>query len=541
MRFDTSQSMKMGQHMKLAPRMIQSMEILQMPLAELEERIEQELESNPTLELQEIEAEARADGQLDTDPRSPDAPDVASGDLDAGNSEDDFARLDAFENADPDGAANQYDDDGAHHNAERGLDRGGDQSGDRGPEHEGHYSASRMAGERDGKMDAMAQAPAGLGSLTDQLLNQWGVVDVEARLHEPGQQIIGFLDDDGYLRTPMSEVMDRAPQPLKDTGLTEADWELSLQAVQLLLEPAGVGARDAAECLLLQLDAIEDQADREGDSPRIGNAEAIESARLLITKHFVDLMKNRLPKIAAGSGLSLDDINAGIEVMRRLSLAPARRLVEQSEAAIRPDAVVEFDEEGDRYIAYLVDHRMSQLCINREYALMAKDRKVQKTDREFLRKNLSNAQWLMDAVEQRRGTLLRVILAVLDEQRDFFDYGPEALKPLPMKTISDRLGVHVATVSRAVSEKWLQTPRGIVPLRGFFTQGMATESGEEVSSSALKATLQEIVDNEDKAKPLSDEALCKAMNDKGFEIARRTIAKYRGQLDIPSARMRKQF
>jgi len=535
-RFDTSQSMKMGQHMKLAPRMIQSMEILQMPLAELEERIEQELESNPTLELQEVEPEARqdggADGQLDGEPN-----DVSSADLDAGNDQDDFARLDAFETADPDGAANQYDDDGAHHNTERGPDRGLD----RGAEHEGHYSASRMAGERDGKMDAMAQAPAGLGSLTDQLLHQWGVVDVEDRLREPGEQIIGFLDEDGYLRTPLDEVIDRAPQPLKDSGLTEADWELSLQAVQLLLEPAGVGARDAAECLLLQLDAIEDQAAREGDAPRIGNAEAIESARTLISSHFADLMKNRLPKIAAGSGLSLDDINAGIEVMRRLSLAPARRLVEQSEAAIRPDAVIEYDEEGDRYVAYLVDHRMSQLCINREYALMAKDRQVQKTDREFLRKNLSNAQWLMDAVEQRRGTLLRVISAVLDEQRDFFDYGPEALKPLPMKTISDRLGVHVATVSRAVSEKWLQTPRGIVPLRGFFTQGMATESGEEVSSSALKATLQEIVDNEDKAKPHSDEALCKAMNEKGFEIARRTIAKYRGQLDIPSARMRKQF
>ena len=130
---------------------------------------------------------------------------------------------------------------------------------------------------------------------------------------------------------------------------------------------------------------------------------------------------------------------------------------------------------------------------------------------------------------------------MLDEQREFFDYGPEALKPLPMKTVADRLGVHVATVSRAVSEKWLETPRGTVPLRGFFTQGMATDSGEEVSSSALKATLQELVDGEDKAKPLSDEALAKAMKEKGYEIARRTIAKYRGQLDIPSARMRKQF
>ncbi|MFG0305490.1 MAG: RNA polymerase factor sigma-54 [Phycisphaerales bacterium JB040] len=523
MRFDTSQSMKLGQQMKLAPRMIQSMEILQMPLAELEERIEQELESNPTLEMADVQADPDAEIRERSDADS----EAGSGDLDFGNDQDDFARLDEFEHADPDGAANQYDDDAPRR--------------DRTPEHEPTHAPSRLAGERDAKQDAMNQAQARSGSLTDQLLGQWGLVDVEERLRPLGTHLIEFLDDDGYLRTPLEEAADRAPQPVKDADPSAADWELALKAVQLLLEPAGVGARDAAECLLLQLDAIEDQAARDEEPPRIGTPEAIEFARTLISRHFEDLMKNRLPKIASGSGLSLDEINEGLDVMRRLSLSPARRLVDESPEAIRPDAVVEYDEEGDRYVAYLTDSRMSQVRINREYALMAKDRKVEKSDREFLRKNLSNAQWLMDAVEQRRSTLLRVIHAVLDEQREFFDYGPEALNPLPMKTVADRLGVHVATVSRAVSEKWLETPRGTVPLRGFFTQGMATDSGEEVSSSALKAALQELVDGEDKAKPLSDEALAKAMKDKGYEIARRTIAKYRGQLDIPSARMRKQF
>src|SRR5690606_17045202 len=139
------------------------------------------------------------------------------------------------------------------------------------------------------------------------------------------------------------------------------------------------------------------------------------------------------------------------------------------------------DAEEDRYIAYLNDRRLPNLQVNREYALMAKDREVPRQTREFLKKNLSNAQWLMEAVEQRRRTLLRVIRVVVDAQRDYFDYGPQALKPLPMTQVADQLGIHVATVSRAVADKWIETPRGVVPLRGFFSGGTQTESGEEVS------------------------------------------------------------
>ena len=514
MRFETSQHMKLGQQMKLAPRMIQSMEILQMPLAELEERIEQELESNPTLELAEHELEGaapdreRRDGGTDVDPTGA----------------DDFERLSAFEDDNPDFAGNQY----SASRADR-FDT----------EHTSAHSASRMAGERDGKMDAMASAPARSASLADQLLAQWSLAEVEDRLRPLGERIVQFLDEDGYLRTPLEEVADRAPEALR--GASAADWELALRAVQLLLEPAGVAARDAGECLLLQLDAIEDQASRESEAPRIGTPGAIDAARTLIRSHFEDLMNNRLPRIASRSGLSLEEINAGIEVMRRLSLAPARRLVSEVTGRITPDAVVEYDEEGDRYVAYLTDTRATQLRINREYALMAKDRKVEARDREFLKTNLANAQWLLDAVGQRRQTLLRVLSVVIEEQREYFDYGPEALRPLPMKTVADRLGVHVATVSRAVAEKWVQTPRGVVPLRGFFTQALQTESGEDVSANEVRGALKDIVEAEDKAKPLSDEALVEKLKERGYEIARRTIAKYRGQLEIPSARMRRQF
>ena len=511
MRFEHSQHMKLGQHMKLAPRMIQSMEILQMPLTELVERIEQELESNPTLELTEYQADAPTE-QASSSSESELTVD--------GSSASEFERLDEYASNNPDAAENAFD--------------------SRSRDYEDSRGRVNHSGERDAKMDAMSQAQARAGSLGDQLLTQWGLCDIDDRVRAMGRAIINQLDEDGYLRATFDEIAQRESALVRDLEPTDTDWELALHAVQLLLEPTGVAARDARECLLIQIDALSDRAVDDPDMP-IVNLEALAAARRLIAEFFDDLMKNRLPKIATRSGLSLDDINAGIEQMRRLSLAPARGLTDDAPQAITPDATVEYDDENDRYFAYLNDGRMPNVRVSAEYERLAKDRSTDKRDREFLRKNLSNASWLMDAVEQRKRTLLRVVNAVIDEQREFFDAGPESLKPLPMKTIADRLGIHVATVSRAVSEKYLMTPRGVVPLRSFFAGGLATESGEDVSANSVRATIQDLIDHEDKAKPLSDEKMVQLLNEKGIEIARRTVAKYRDQLGVPTARMRKQF
>lgn len=516
MRFQTSQQMKMGQHMKLAPRMIQSMEILQMPLAELAERIEQELESNPTIELSELDPGLRdrsdemstsADQELSIDPES------AS----------DFARLDDYTNANPDAAENTYSDSRSTRDFDD-LPRSRVQSGD-----------------RDAKIDAMASAPARAASLTDQLLDQWALTDVEERIRAIGEVLINSLDEDGYLRSSFEEIADRSPGLVEAHHPGEADWELGLQAVQLLLEPAGVGARDAKECLLIQIDMLEDRINEDRDDEITVTHEALEVASRLVSEFFDDLMKNKLPKVAAKSGFDLDEINMGIDLLRRLSLSPARRLVTEAPSTVVPDGAVEYDEEEDRYFAYLTDGRLPDVQINKEYARMSADKGVPKEDRTFLKKNLSNAQWLIDAVGQRRHTLLRVINAVVDEQRDYFDYGPESLKPLPMKTIADRLGIHVATVSRAVSEKYIMTPRGVVALRGFFSGGLSTDSGEDVSSNSVKASIGDLIESEDKSRPYSDEAVVKLLKERGIEIARRTVAKYRDQLGIPTARMRKHF
>ena len=534
MRFDTSQKMKLGQQMKLAPRMIQSMEILQMPLAELEERLEEELGSNPTLELVE--------GEPDDAPAQ-ETPDTSDGELDAGTEADDFARLDRYAEDNPDAAGNDFDDGAASREV---IDW----------RHEAPRSGSRLDGEPDARHEMLQSAPTRGESLQSQLLNQWSMVEVDPALRAAGEAIIGFIDDDGYMRADLEEVADKAPTPSSaDPGGWPPDAEtmdLALRAVQLLLEPAGVGARDAQECLLLQIDAQLDLAEPAGALSAARNGTANENgavapagvllaARRLIADHFEDLLKNRLPKIAENSGLTLEQIREGIDAVRRLSLAPGKRVAAGRAEPITPDAIVEYDEANDRYVAYLNDRRLPNLRINREYAMMSRDRELERNDREFLKKNLSNATWLLDAVEQRRSTLLRVINAVLAEQREYFDVGPEAMRPLPMTQVAERLGLHVATVSRAVSDKHLLTPRGVVPLRGFFTGGLSTEGGGEMSYDAVRAALKEVVDAEDKSSPLSDEAIVKALKERGVEIARRTVAKYRGQLDIPSARMRRQY
>ncbi|MEO0483115.1 MAG: RNA polymerase factor sigma-54 [Planctomycetota bacterium] len=527
MRFDTSQSMKLGQQMKLAPRVIQSMEILQMPMAELEERIEQEIESNITLEVAEPGRDDDDRRGEDPDPTVLDRTPLDTGDERA---TDDFARLDQYEADHPDAAENEY-------SAAR-MER------DERPERYEPIARTRTGDpDRDVKMEAMAAAPARAASLEEQLLDQWRLCEVDGELRALGAFLIAALDPDGFLRQPLEELATRLPAELRpESGANGASGverlERALYAVQLTLEPPGIAARDARECLLLQLDQIEDDGGWDDEDDRDG---AVGVARALAERHLEDLMQNRLPRIAESEQLTIDQIKAGLELLRRLSLAPARRLISDAPPPIMPDAIVEYLEDENRYAAYLNETRLPNLQVNREYALMSRDRAVAKKDRDFVKTNLSNAQWLIDAIEQRNRTLLRVLNVVVDAQRDYFDLGPQALKPLAMTAVAEQLGIHVATVSRAVADKHVLTPRGVVALRSFFSGGSQTDDGEDVSWDSIKAALQEVVDEENKSKPFSDDALVKQLKERGIEIARRTVAKYRAQLGIPSARLRKTY
>jgi RNA polymerase sigma-54 factor len=538
MRFEYSQSLKLGQNLKMAPRMIQSMEILQMSLADLQERIEQELENNPTLELAENEADAstraEAEASLPTNPAEP----LKIGEDDKAE----FSRLDEFEEEHPDAADNAIEDPRPR---ERDLE---------------YRPASGGDAEGDAKMEAMAALPARSAPLVDQLQDQWTLSDADEAFKPLGELLISYIDDDGYLRTPLSTIVERSTEmllpPLAPGGPmtrgipTEAHLEHVLAAVQLFLDPPGIAARTPRECLLLQLDALAaESAPGRDDIP----GELIEQARRVVAEHLDDLMKNRLPLIAEKTGLTLDQIKQTLMLLKKLSLAPGRRLVTDAPSTIIPDAIVEWDPDGDRYICYLNESRLPNLRVNMEYAMLSKDKSMERKDREFIKTNLGNAQWLIDAVHQRKHTLLRVLQSVVVHQREYFDVGPQALKPLPMTQVAEELGIHVATVSRAVAEKYVQTPRGAVPLRKLFSGGIPTaaESGEPGTESntpgesmawdAIKEALREVIDGEDKSKPLSDDALVLELKKRGIDIARRTVAKYRDQLGIPTARMRKTF
>lgn len=492
--------------MKLAPRMIQSMEILQMSSQELEERIEQELASNPTLELREVGPDSEQIEkdrlQEQRDSREGERDLVVSDDSIDPNHTDDFERLSNL--------TEEYGESWATNTFETGE----------------HYRPWRDTGDRDSKVDAMANTAARGQSLLDQLLEQWHLVECPANIRRAGDYLLGFIDPDGYLRTDRQTLIDQAPGELDPDDLDPA-----LQLIQTSLDPVGIGARTPRECLLLQIDA------------KLAAQDGLDLSveRVLVDAHLEDLAQNRMPRIAKATGLSIEQIKKSVHRLRMFHPHPGRLLVDDAPHAIRPDAIIEFDEVEDRYIAALTRGRLPALHISRQYVKMQRDRGIDGKTREFVGSHLRSARWLLEAVEQRSNTLLRVIQVVIEAQRRFFDQGPQALRPLPMTVVADQLGIHVATVSRAVNEKHVQSPRGIFPLRMFFSGGTETDTGASMSWAAIQAKLEQVINEEDKSNPFNDDELVEKLSGHGIDIARRTVAKYRKQLKIPPARQRKEY
>jgi len=495
MRLDVSQQLRLQQQMKLAPRIIQAMEILQLPMTALEERIDEELQSNAVLELEEPaaeDAETDAPAAEDTDFADRGEQDLVVDD--ANGHQDDFERLADF-------------------TAEYGQDMSDEE-----------WPAPRRApvGERDGKLDAMANTPARAESLNEYLLEQWTFVEVDPAIQAAGERLINEIDDDGYIRTPLEELATKDDPPM-----TVELLERALPHVQSL-DPIGIGARTLTECLALQLAAEEST----------GRDVALETE--LVNRFLRDIEMNRLPAIAQKTHRTVDEIKAALENISHLNPRPGLLISQRQAPVIHPDAVVDLDEEGN-VVVTMADGNTPHLSISNAYRKMARDRGNDKETRQFIRENIRSAEWLIGAIQQRRDTVRRVVEEVFAVQTDFLTQGREALKPLPMADVARPVGVHVATVSRAVAGKFVQTPRGIFPLRMFFSGGTTNAEGEDVAWDAIKAKLREIVDGEDKSKPLNDDQLAAELAAGGLKIARRTVAKYRGLLDIPPARQRRQF
>ncbi len=498
--------MRMEQRQLLTPRMIQSMEILQLPLMALEERIEQEMQNNPVLELREGDPDAIAAPREELAQGGNDDHSEAEQALVVKENSDqaeDFDRL---------AKLSEY-----FENEEFATNTG-----------TSFRQASSYDGERDKKLDAMNNTAARSGTLADHLLGQWAFIEATPEIKAAGEAIVNYIDSQGYLRTDLEAIQRESRKPLK-----LEDLQAALKLVQQL-EPAGIGARDLRECMLLQLDAMEQDEDVEEDHD-------YDLMRALVRDHLHDLEMNRYPQISKRLGRSIDEIKTAVRGFHRLHPHPGKQISQDESQPITPDAVIYYDEDTDKYEIKMTHDPAPNLYISGMYRKMLKDRSVAKPTREFLANNVRNARWLIESIEQRRGTIHRVIRAVVDAQRDFFDKGPEHLKPLPMILVADQLGIHVATVSRAVSEKWIQTPRGIYPLRRFFSGGTTSAEGEDMSWDAVKEKLKIIIAEEDKDNPLNDDEIVEKLATLGLTLARRTVAKYRKILNIPTARQRKEY
>jgi RNA polymerase sigma-54 factor len=487
--------------------MIQSMEILQLPLQKLEERIEQELQNNPVLELTESDAEDG--GQVEVMNQDIEGREERSEDerpllvKEGTNQAEDFDRLEKL---------TEY-----LENEEFFTNNARD-----------FRTAQSYDGERDKKLDAMTNTAARGETLVEALLHQWAFVECPESVRMAGEAIINYIDSEGYLRTELEEI-----HKSSKTKPSLEDLNTALALVQTL-EPAGIGARNLKECLLLQLDALEEDPTRAEDHD-------FELERKLVQEHLKDLEMNRYPQISRKLGRPIPEIQAAVKNLSRLHPHPGKLIGSEDSPQVTPDAIIYFDEETGKYETHMSYERTPSLFISAMYRKMLKERSCDKKTREFLANNVRNARWLIESIEQRNSTILRVIRAVVEHQREFFDKGPEHLKPLPMIQVAEQLGIHVATVSRAVSEKWVQTPRGIMPLRRFFSGGTTSADGEDMSWDAVKEKLKAIIENEDKHNPLNDDEIVVKLKEQGIEIARRTVAKYRKILNIAPARQRREF
>jgi RNA polymerase sigma-54 factor len=474
MRLDVGLQQRLSQQLRLAPQIIQSIEILQLPAMDLMELIENELQENEMLEVAEAPS----------DPLAAPAPAAAPADDDNDDeAERVFDRLEALAEA------------------------------DRAPR--GSRAAAEEASDR--KWEALQNAAAPSEGLADHLMEQLDLLDLRPEVRAVAREIVWNLDEAGLLRGTLEDVVAAMddPQPL-------AVAEEALKAVQSL-EPAGVGARTLTEALLLQIPDDDPDADRK---------------RRLLRDHLDDLERNKIPRIAHALGCSIEDVYALKAEIGRLNPRPGAAWSSTPVRHIHPDAVVEW-ADGE-YQVRLVDDYLPRLALSSNVRRLLRDARSDPKLKEYVKRKVDAAKWLIEAVTQRQNTLSRVAREIVQRQRDYLEFGLSHLRPLKMQEVADALGIHVSTVSRAISEKHVQTHRGIVPFKFFFTGGTENEEGGVESRASVRERVKEIIDAEDKANPLSDDDVADRLSkEHGLAIARRTVTKYRKALRIPSSRQRR--
>jgi len=471
---------------KLSPQQIQMIKLLEIPTLQLEQRIKHEIEENPVLE--------EGEGQ------EPDDSDYDSEEETSTSGEEEFSFDDYLNDEDT--------------------------------------PAYKLYAKNTSKDDKHEEIPYKVStSLHEHLENQVGLKSLSDREHFLATYLIGNIDDDGYLRRKLESIVNDLAFT-QNIKTTEEELEHVLRIIQDL-EPVGVGARNLRECLLLQIKV------KDHDDP------AVKLARTIIEQYFNEFTKKHYEKIITRMKITEDELQSAFDEILKLNPKPGSNFAETDTRAIQtiiPDFILE-NTNGKLELS-LNSKNAPDLRINKDYSEMLeayqKNKKNQtKKEKEaisFVKQKLDSAKWFIDAIKQRQNTLLLTMNAIIEYQYDFFLHGDESkLKPMILKDISDKTGLDISTISRVANSKYIQTPFGIYPLKYFFSEGMQNEDGEEVSTRQIKSILKECIDNEDKTKPLTDEKLAKILKEKGYPIARRTVAKYREQLNMPVARMRKEI
>jgi len=371
--------------------------------------------------------------------------------------------------------------------------------------------------------------------LSDHLRDQVQMLDLTPRQRLLADEFLGNIAEDGYLGATLEEIVAGANQLLgeyaeaseQDVAVQEfivSEAEEMLRIIQKL-DPPGVGARDLRECLLLQLEEL-----RQTDT----------LACRLVREAWEDLKSHRWSDLGKRFGLEPGEVQRVADDLARLDPKPGLQYSAADDVYIMPDLVVE--KVDGKYHIYLNDTGLPRLRISKVYQDIARDRKkFQGENKEFINQRLNSAHWMMQAIEQRRQTMLKVMNFIVDRQREFFEKGVEYLKPLTLREVADVIQMHESTVSRVTNDKYVQTPRGLLPLKFFFSSGLATTTGEDASARSIKAQIRKLVTDEDPLNPLTDQQIVQLFEHKGVRIARRTVAKYRDQLNILPARMRKRL
>ncbi|MEZ5987877.1 MAG: RNA polymerase factor sigma-54 [Planctomycetota bacterium] len=486
MRLGLTQHLRAEQRLVQSPQMIQAMQVLQYPLLELKDRIDQELMENVFLEILEKDGADQADDGLQVDNRADRDPSL----------EPVYEKLD-----NSDESAQSFE----------ALDLLEQRMADFQPRR------TRFDGDEDSKQQALNNAPGPSETLSEHLLNQCVLLDLSNGKRDLVELVVYSLDRDGRLASSAEELAEEA-----GCGLEEI--EEAIRTVQGL-DPAGVGARSLEECLLLQVEQIE------GAPPLI---------RRIVEDHLEDLSLNRMPRIAKATGASIEEVKDAVEFMRHhLHPHPGAPYGDVRNTAITPDVVVE--EVDGRFEVRIEREGIPELRISQVYRRLLREAQTDRKVLDYLRKKIESAKWFLDAIVQRQSTIERIARAIVDTQAEFLRKGVRYLKPLRMQDIADEVGVHISTVSRAISGKYIQTPQGIFDMKRFFSAGTRSESGELVSQRAIKLKVKEIISDEDPHHPLSDDAIVHRLEQDGLKIARRTVTKYRKSLGIPSSSQRRAY